>query len=332
MKMSRMSLLVIIILAILGSLSAQESPALAAATAQITGTVTDVNGDAVAGATVLLHGANLQQPLKILSDDNGFFDFKQLDPGTYRVTVTAQDFANWDSSDLVLTAGQYIIVSDCKLRVAQVTSSVNVVYTPEEVALEEVKLEETQRAFGFIPNFYVVYDAHPAPLTAKLKFHLAFRTSTDVVTVLGVGALAGINQAGDTPNYQQGAKGYGERFGAVAADGFSDIMIGGAILPSLLRQDPRYYYRGTGTNSSRIFHAISSPFICRGDNGKLQPNYSSVGGDLASSALSNLYYPASNRGTGLIFQNFAVTTGERMLSSLVQEFVLNRVTGKRLRN
>lgn len=200
------------------------------------------------------------------------------------------------------------------------------VYTPEEVATEQVKIEETQRVFGVLPNFYVVYDPNPAPLTTRLKFHLALKTSSDVFTVLGVGALAGINQAGDTPNYVQGAKGYGERFGAAAADGFSDIMIGGAILPSLLRQDPRYYYQGTGTNKSRALHALSSPLVCRGDNGRLQPNYSSIGGDLGSSALSNLYYPASNRGAGLVFQNFFLSTGERMLSSLVQEFVLNRVT------
>jgi hypothetical protein len=106
-------------------------------------------------------------------------------------------------------------------------------------------------------------------------------------------------------------------------------MIGGAILPSLLHQDPRYYYQGTGTNKSRVLHAISSPFICRGDNGRLQPNYSSVGGDLGSSALSYLYYPPSNRGTGLVLGNFAITTSERMLSSLLQEFVLGKLTARR---
>jgi hypothetical protein len=166
------------------------------------------------------------------------------------------------------------------------------------------------------------------PLTTKLKFQLALKTSTDAVTVLGIGVLAAINQAGDTPDYQQGWKGYGERFGATAADGFSDIMIGGAILPSLLHQDPRYYYQGTGTNKSRTLHALSSPFVCRGDNGRFQPNYSSLGGDLGSSALSNLYYPKSNRGTGLVFENFVLSTGERMMSSLVQEFVLRRLTPK----
>jgi hypothetical protein len=105
-------------------------------------------------------------------------------------------------------------------------------------------------------------------------------------------------------------------------------MIGGAILPSLLHQDPRYFYQGTGTKKSRALHAISNPFVCRGDNGHRQPNYSSLGGDLASVALSNAYYPASNRGAGLVFENFVISTGERMLASLVQEFVLNKFTSK----
>jgi hypothetical protein len=41
-----------------------------------------------------------------------------------------------------------------------------------------------------------------------------------------------------------------------------------------------------------------------------------------------LYYPASNRGAGLVFQNFAITTGERMLSAMMQEFVLSKLTFK----
>ena len=106
-------------------------------------------------------------------------------------------------------------------------------------------------------------------------------------------------------------------------------MIGGAILPSLLHQDPRYYYQGTGSNKSRALHALSSPFVCRGDNGRRQPNYSSVGGDLGSAALSNLYYPQSNRGASLVFENFFISTGERMVSSVVQEFVLGRLTSRK---
>jgi len=310
------------------SLAAQDVNTPKPEAGHITGTVTDVNNDVLSGATVLLEGPGLKEPLKVLSDDNGLFEFNELGPGTYHVTITAKDFADWTSPELILNPGQFLIVTDSKLHIAKAVTTVSVAESPEEIATEQVKIEETQRVFGIIPNFYVVYDQNPAPLTTKLKFHLALKTSTDVVTILGVGVLAAFNQAGDTPNYVQGWKGYGERFGAAAADGFSDIMLGGAILPSLLHQDPRYYYQGTGTNKSRALHALASPFICRGDNGRLQPNYSSMGGDLGSSALSNLYYPPSNRGAGLVFENFALSTGERMLSSLIQEFVLHKLTPK----
>jgi hypothetical protein len=295
----------------------------------ITGTVSDVNNDVLSGATVVLEGRGLKSPHKVLSDDNGFFEFGQLDPGTYQVTITAEEFADWSSPDLILSPGQYLILPATKLLIAKAVTAVNVVDSPQEIATEQVKIEETQRVFGIIPNFYVVYEQNPAPLTTKLKFQLALKTSSDAATVLGIGVLAGINQAGDTPDYVQGAKGYTERYGAAAADGFSDIMIGGAILPSLLHQDPRYYYQGLGSNTSRTFHALSSPFICKGDNGRLEPNYSSIGGDLGSAALSNTYYPASNRGTSLLFQNFLIATGERMLSSVLQEFVLHRLTPNR---
>jgi hypothetical protein len=146
------------------------------------------------------------------------------------------------------------------------------------------------------------------------------------VTAAGVFGFAGIRQAANSPNYGQGWGAYGKRFASTAADGFSDIMIGGAILPSLLHQDPRYFYQGTGTTGSRIRHAAFSPFVARSDSGKWMPNYSSLGGDLASSALSNLYYPRSNRGIGLVFGNFAIGTAERIGASLAQEFIIGKFT------
>ena len=105
-------------------------------------------------------------------------------------------------------------------------------------------------------------------------------------------------------------------------------MIGGAILPSLLHQDPRYFYQGTGTTTSRIFHALSHAFVCYGDNGRLQPNYSSLGGDLAAAALSNAYYPSSNRGAGLVLGDFAIGAAERALTGLAQEFLFRKLTSK----
>jgi hypothetical protein len=292
----------------------------------IIGTVIDVNGDAIPGVTVVLEGPTLKNPRTLVSNDKGFFEFNGVDPETYHVKISAQGFADWSSPDLALKPGQYVILSVPRLQIATAFTSVTVGYSAEEVATEQVKLEEKQRIFGIIPNFYVSYDQNAAPLTAKLKFRLAGKVAFDAVTFIGVVIAAGAEQAGNHPNYPEGAKGYAERYGAVYANGFTDIMIGGAILPSLLHQDPRYFYQGTGTTKSRVLHAVSFPFMCRGDNGRLQPNYSTIGGDLGSAAIANAYYPASNRGLGLFFGNFLIGTGQRAAANLAQEFVLNRVT------
>lgn len=294
--------------------------------ARITGTVTDETGGTIPGATVSLESP--PDTRKVTTDARGFFEFEALKAGTYTISITAQGFAAWTSPPIVAAPSQYVIVPESKLKPNEVHTTVSVNYSPEEVATEQVKAEEQQRVLGFIPNFYVVYDKNPEPMSTKLKFQLALKTSFDPVTIIGAGVLAGINQAGDTPDYRQGAKGYAVRYGAAAADGVSDVMLGGAILPSLLHQDPRYFYQGTGTNKSRAIHAIASVFVCRGDNGKTQPNYSSLGGDLASSALSNAYYPPANRGASLVFENLALSTSERMLSTLVQEFIMPKLSNK----
>jgi hypothetical protein len=171
-----------------------------------------------------------------------------------------------------------------------------------------------------------VYDRNAVPLTPKLKFRLALKTLTDPITILGSAFIAGADQAGGTPDYGQGAKGYGQRWGSNYANGLTDIMIGGAILPSILHQDPRYFYQGTGTTKSRMIHALRTPFLCKGDNGRWQPNYSSLGGYLASGAISNAYYPESNRGPGLVFSTALVDVGASMANGLIQEFVLRKLT------
>jgi len=295
--------------------------------ASIDGFATDSDGDAIPGATVSVDSTSPSEHHKAVADQTGYFTLNGLHPSvSYHITVSAKGFAAWTSPAVVLTPGQNEEISGIKLTVSSV-QSVNAAL-PEEIALEEVKAEEHQRVLGVIPNFYVTYDANPVPLTTKLKYQLAFKTSTDVVVFASSAFLAGINQAADTPAYVQGAKGYGQRFGAAYADAASDIMIGGAILPSLLHQDPRYFYQGTGTRRSRVIHALSSPFITRGDNGRQEFNYSSIGGDLASAALTNVYYPPSDRGAGLVFSSVALSTGGRMINALAQEFILSKFTSR----
>ena len=306
---------------------AQQSSAPDPRTGTISGTVTDVNGDAVPAATVVLEGPSPSDRRTVTTNDNGFFQLKNLNPGTpFHIAVSANGFADWTSREIIVQPGQVLDLTDVNLQIATLVTTVFAV-SSEQLATQQLRVEEKQRVFGVIPAFYVVYNHDAAaPLTTKLKFELALRTSVDPFTFFGSGFLAGIDQAAGTPKYVQGAKGYGERLGAIYTNGFTNILISGAVLPSLLHQDPRYFYQGTGTKKSRILHALSSPFICKGDNGRWQPNYSSMGGDLASSAISNTYYPAANRGLGLVLQSTLVTTGARMADSLIKEFVLRKLT------
>jgi len=294
--------------------------------ASIIGTVTDAQNDAVPGATVALTGPAPADNHTVTADDNGFFAFRDLrSRATYHIGVRVNGFTDYTSATLTPQPGEQIDLGDIKLTLAVVQTTVTAV-SEEQIATQEIKVAEKQRVLGIVPNFYVVYEKHPAPLTTRLKFKLALRTSVDPVAFVGSAFIAAVDQAGDTPDYQQGWLGYGQRFGAEYANGFTDIMIGGAILPALFHQDPRYYYQGTGTVKSRILHAISAPLIAPGDNGHREFNISSIGGDLASGAISNLYYPPSNRGTAIIFYGALIDTGGRMVNALAQEFIFRRFT------
>src|SRR5215469_11288733 len=238
----------------------------------IIGTAVDGNGDPVPNATVELKNVETGDRRTITTPENGLFELHDVQPGVpYEITITAQDFADWESSSMTLAPGEFKIVTGIKLQIRTELTKVDVMYDPVQVATEQLKAEEHQRVLGFVPNFYVSYEKNPAPLTAKMKFQLALKLSTDPVTAAGVFGMAGIRQAADSPRYGQGWGAYGKRFGATAADGLADIMIGGAILPSLLHQDPRYFYQGTGTTGSRIRHAMLSPFVAKGDGGKSVP-------------------------------------------------------------
>jgi hypothetical protein len=292
----------------------------------IQGAVLDVDNGVVAGATVVLNGPIAGDRRTRVAGNDGLYEFDDLKPGgPYQITISADGFAGWSSPQFALQPGEHRIVTNSKLHLPVTQISINV-FPPEVIAARQLNAELKQRVFGIIPDFYTVYGPNAEPLTPKLKFKLALRTMVDPVTIGGIALYSGIQHAADTPDYGQGAQGYGKRFGATAADGAVDIMIGGAILPSILHQDPRYFCQCAGTIRSRLLHALSYPFVAKGDNGKSQPNYSSIGGSLASSALSNAYYPESNRGAGSTFQNFGIGTGERMAAALVREFLLRKLT------
>ena len=307
--------------------SAQSIEALNTKTGGILGTVVDTNNDTIPNATVVLTNP-VGNPLTVVTKDDGSFSFHDVTPGTaYPITIDAAGFEEWSSS-VSVEPGQDTNLTDIKLRIVAAHRAVTVTYSTKEVAAQQLKAEEGQRVLGFIPNIYVTYEPHPEPLTAKMKFHLAYKGLTHPTFFAFEALWAGVEQGAHMTDYPQGARGYGQRFGANLASGTSEALFGNAILPSLLHQDPRYFYRGSGTKGSRAWHAITAPFICQGDNGKLQPNYSQWGGSLISASLSNTYYPDSQRGPGLVFTNFATSMGLHVALGLAQEFLLSKFTSR----
>ena len=299
-----------------------------ASTGAVSGTVTDQEGSVAAGANVALSSDNDSSQQETTSGDNGEYSFTNVPPGPFQLTVSAPGFDTKIYSGSV-RAGEAVVVPAIALNITAVTAEVNVQLTPVEVAQEQLKEQEQQRVFGFIPNFYVSYVADAAPLIPRQKFQLAWRSSIDPFTIAGAAALAGLQQAGDDySGYGQGASGYFKRFGASYADIFSATFLGSAIFPSLLKQDPRYFYRGPGSKS-RFLYAAANSVICKGDNKKWQVNYSNILGSFAAGGISYLYYPESERNVSTIVQNSVVRIAESSLAGIFQEYVLRRFTTTR---
>lgn len=180
----------------------------------ISGTVIVQTGAVAVGAQVQLTREDKSSKLEVLSGDNGEYSFGNLPAGPFQLTITSPGFAT-ESFSGVLNPEVAFVVPPIMLNVATAVTEVSVQMTQVEVAEEQIKLQEQQRVLGFIPNFYVSYLPDAAPMVPKQKFKLAWKSSTDLITIVGVGALAGIQQAADDySGYGQGAEGYARRFGA----------------------------------------------------------------------------------------------------------------------
>ena len=293
----------------------------------IRGKVIDQSGASVGGATVKLTREGGGPRPEVLTDEDGQFKYVNVAPGPFELTFTSAGLAPADFSG-TLSPGEAYLVPQVILTVATQVTEVRVALSPIELAEVQIKEQEKQRVLGIIPNFYVSYVPNAAPLRSKQKFELAWKSASDPFTFLGVGALAAVDQTtGRWSGYGTGVEGYAKRYGATYANVFVGTFVGGAVLPSLLKQDPRYFYKGTGSKKSRALYAIANAVICKGDNGHWQPSYSAILGSLASGGISNLYYPASDRdGVALTFENALIGIGASAGANLLQEFVIRKLT------
>ena len=292
----------------------------------ITGTVTDPKGAPLVGAKVSLTREDRSLGPDVMTGDDGRFTFASVTPGPFQVTISGEGFAAQTASG-VLRSNENYQVPDVALAVATAVTEIRVELTTVEIAQEQIKEQEKQRVLGVIPNFYVSYVPNAAPLSPKQKFSLAWKSTIDPVSFGVTAVITGVQQGNDDfKGYGQGAQGYFKRYGANYADLAISTFIGGAIFPSILKQDPRYFYKGTGGWKNRAMYAIAMAVMCKGDNGKWQPNYSAIAGSFAAGGISNLYYPSSDRGGTLIVENTLIGFGASAGANLLQEFVMKKLT------
>ena len=289
----------------------------------VSGCVMDADGAVIPGAVVDAESSVAAPRRGTTAAADGSFVLNDLPSAIpLHIHVQAAGFDVWVSPDVTLSPGQRYALPPVVLQIASVNTDVTAVFA-DQLAIQQVHQEEKQRAFGILPNFFASYDPVFVPLSPKLKFSLAFRTATDAATIGVSVVLAGIDQAGDTPAYTQGMKGYGQRLGSVYAFNSSQVMIGGALLPTVFRQDPRYFYQGTGTTKSRLIHALTTPVIARGDNGHRQFNISSLGGDVSAASLATVYRPPASRGVSKIVTDVLTLTGAHIVHAMGDEFLFH---------
>jgi hypothetical protein len=176
--------------------------------------------------------------------------------------------------------------------------------TPDKDKADQNVQPNSQRAtsndrlFKVLPNFLTLEDAGKRPpLTSSEKFKVVARSSFDYVIYPWYGLLAGFSQVENSERgYGQGAIGYGKRYGAAFADGTIESFMVNAALPSLLRQDPRFYQSSNGRFLHRLGYAVSRIFITRTDSGAEQFNYSEIFGSAIAAGISTYsYHPHADR-------------------------------------
>jgi hypothetical protein len=306
--------------------STQQVPS--ASAAAVSGTIADTDGAAIPSAHIALHSVASGEIRTTDADGLGAFTFSSVLPGKYVVTVRATGFSPWKIHDIIIVhEGEDLVLPEIQLGVESINTSVNAI-TVEDLAERQITAEEHQRILGILPNFYVSYLPDAAPLTRKQKFKLAVHVSVDPITFFKVGVASGIEQwQGDFAGYGQQFSGYAKRFGASYGDSLSSTFLGAALFPSLLHQDPRYYYRGHGHVVVRALYAISTTVVCKGDSGHWQPNFSNVLGNLGAAGISSLYYPESDRhSVQVTVDNTLLGVAEGGFGTLFQEFLLHHFT------
>ena len=190
-----------------------------------------------------------------------------------------------------------------------------------ELGKEQLEKQEKQRVLGVIPAFNSVYEGTVPPLTPSQKMKLMWKSTTDVYVFAFAAVTAGIGQAQNShADYGQGVEGYAKRFGANYVDTADGNFWGNAVLPIVMHEDPRYFRLGHGSFTHRFLYGMSTTIWCKRDDGTEGPNYANVMGNFIAGGISNLYYPAEDRGLEQTVQSALTVTAEGIIGAELIEF------------
>ena len=291
----------------------------------ITGQVIDPVGTPIAGAVVTLTRDGNVSPTETVSDADGRFAFVNVAAGSFRLTISSPGFADSTLSGQ-LAPGTTAPLAPISLMLS--AGAVSMTVKPNRViADEQLKTQEQQRVFGVFQNFNISYEADAVPLDSRQKFRLAWMNIVDPVQYVWLAGLVAIQERRDFSESGGDEGGYAKHYAAATATILTGTVFTKALLPIAFKQDPRYFYRGSGSTWSRVGYALSRAVVARSDDGHLEPDYSRILGHFAAGAISNLYYPPQDRQRlRLTWQYAALAIGAGAIDNLLQEFLLKRFT------
>lgn len=166
----------------------------------------------------------------------------------------------------------------------------------EEVGAGKVAGTSNDRLFYTLPNFLTLQGTEKVPpLSTKDKFKVVALGTFDYFEYPWWGIIAAVGQAGNSEaGYGQGWVGYAKRYGSTAGDSMVENFMVGAVFPSVLHQDPRFYQSGGGSFFKRSGYAVSRIVVTRSDSGHHQFNFSEVFGAAVAAGISTYsYHPRS---------------------------------------
>jgi hypothetical protein len=176
--------------------------------------------------------------------------------------------------------------------------------------------------FYVMPNYLTVdTQSQVKPISWKEKFAISAKGSFDPYEFTIVGIVAGIRQEENSfPAFGQGMEGYAKRYGTAFADQVDgNIMVGG-VFPTILKVDPRYFQRGRGSFLHRFGYAFDRIFIARTDSGGRMFNVPEFAGNATAIAISNVYYPASDRSFSSSLSDWGTQMGLDAFGNELKEF------------